>query len=53
MIFFGAVSSWDSTGPWVIGVIPFLIGAAYIALGWLGIAKKENHTTTDNTPPVP
>ncbi len=53
MIFFGAVTDWESGGPWVIGVIPFLIGAAYLALGWLGTDKRENNTLRDNTPPVP
>jgi hypothetical protein len=52
MIFFGAVSDWERGGPWVIGVIPFLIGAAYLALGKLEGPKRENNGTRDNVPPV-
>jgi hypothetical protein len=50
IIFFGAVSDWESGGPWVIGVIPFLIGAAYLALGKLETAKRENNTLRDDRP---
>jgi hypothetical protein len=35
MIFFGAVSNWESDGPWVIGIIPVLMGAGYILLSKL------------------
>lgn len=53
MIFFGALGNWESSGPWVIGLIPFLIGAAYLVLGRLELTKRENNTMRDNTPPVP
>lgn len=48
MIFFGALGQWESGGPWVIGLIPFLIGVAYLVLGKLDAPKKEEN----NTPPV-
>ena len=46
MIFFGAVSSWDSSGPWVIGFIPFVIGAAYLLLGKLEASKHVPPTVS-------
>ena len=52
IIFFGAVSDWERGGPWVIGVIPLLIGAAYLALGKLETTKRENNTLRDNNTPI-
>lgn len=46
MIFFGAVSGWDGGGPWVIGLIPFLIGAAYLLLGKLEASKHVPPTVS-------
>jgi hypothetical protein len=45
MIFFGAASDWDG-GAWALGMIPFLIGAAYLVV-W----KLEGRN--DKVPPLP
>jgi hypothetical protein len=53
MVFFGALGNWESSGPWVIGLIPFFIGAAYLVLGRLEGTRNQVETRRDNTPPVP
>jgi len=45
MIFFGAVNDWDG-GAWSLGMIPFLIGAGYLAV-WKLEGRK------DKVPPLP
>jgi hypothetical protein len=45
MIFFGAASDWDG-GAWALGMIPFLIGAAYLVV-WKLEGRK------DKVPPLP
>lgn len=45
MIFFGAASDWDG-GAWSLGMIPFLIGAAYLVV-WKLEGRK------DKVPPLP
>ncbi|MEY2494512.1 MAG: hypothetical protein QOD12_3173 [Verrucomicrobiota bacterium] len=45
MIFFGAASGWDG-GAWSMGMIPFLIGAAYLVV-WKLEGRK------DKVPPLP
>jgi hypothetical protein len=47
MIFFGAVSDWES-GVWAIGIIPFLIGVGHL-LVW----KLEGPKDADKAPPLP
>lgn len=45
MIFFGAVNDWEG-GAWALGIIPFLIGAGYLAVWKLEGPK-------DKVPPLP
>jgi hypothetical protein len=51
MIFFGAVNNWQE-GIWALGVIPFLIGAAYL-LVWKLEGKGDVEAKADNPPPLP
>ena len=50
MIFFGAVNEWEG-GAWALGIIPFLIGAGYLAVWKLEGAKSE--AAKDKVPPLP
>jgi hypothetical protein len=53
MLFFGAVSDWDG-GAWAMGLIPFLIGAGYLAMWQLETGRfGSNKAGTDNPPPLP
>jgi len=49
MLFFGAVNDWEG-GSWAIGIIPFLIGAAYLVVWKLEGGSKPK---PDNPPPLP
>ncbi len=53
MLFFAAVNEWEG-GAWAIGIIPFLIGCAYL-LVWKLEGGKSNalKASTDNPPPLP
>lgn len=58
MILFGALDDWDG-GAWALGIIPFLIGAGYLAV-WVLEGNKltfnrtaDNHAGTDTPPPLP
>ena len=44
MIFLGAVNEWDG-GAWALGLIPFLIGAGYLAI-WVMEGNKITFNTT-------
>lgn len=53
MLFFAAINEWEG-GAWALGIIPFLIGCAYL-LVWKFEAKKQPdtlNTSTDNPPPL-
>lgn len=50
MIFFAAVNDWEG-GAWALGIIPFLIGAGYLAVWKLEGAKSE--AAKDKVPPLP
>jgi hypothetical protein len=50
MIFFGAVNEWEG-GAWALGIIPFLIGAGYLAVWKLEAARSEG--SKDKVPPLP
>lgn len=58
MILFGALDDWDG-GAWALGIIPFLIGAGYLAVWMLeGNKITFNRTANDNAgtdtpPPLP
>ncbi len=53
MILFGALDDWDG-GAWALGIIPFLIGAGYLAVWKLeGNKLTFNKGGTDNPPPLP
>jgi hypothetical protein len=58
MILFGALDDWDG-GAWALGIIPFLIGAGYLAVWVLeGNKLSFNRTANDNAgtdtpPPLP
>lgn len=53
MILFGALDDWDG-GAWALGIIPFLIGAGYLAVWKLeGNKLTFNKAGTDNPPPSP
>ena len=58
MILFGAMDDWDG-GAWALGIIPFLIGAGYLAVWVLeGNKLTFNRTANDNAgtdtpPPLP
>jgi hypothetical protein len=51
ILFFGAVNNWQE-GIWAIGVIPFLIGVAYL-LVWKLEGKGDVEAKADNPPPLP
>lgn len=58
MILFGAMDDWDG-GAWALGIIPFLIGAGYLAV-WVLEGNKltfnrtaNDHASTDTPPPLP
>jgi Flp pilus assembly protein TadB len=51
MLFFAAASDG---GAWAMGLIPFLIGAGYLAIWQLETRKLDTHKAgTDNPPPLP
>ncbi len=53
MIVFGGLDDWDG-GAWALGIIPFLIGAGYLAVWKLeGNKLTFNKGGTDNPPPLP
>ena len=58
MILFGAIDDWDG-GAWALGIIPFLIGAGYLAV-WVLEGNKitfnrtaNDNAGTDTPPPLP